>query len=317
VKRRAFLAAPVLALAACKRTPKKVVAVIPKATSHVFWVTVQAGCLAACQEFNLELLWNGPTTETEYTRQVQIVDSMVARRVDGLAVAATDRRALLAPVERATLAGIPVTIFDSGLDTDRYMSFVATDNLEAGRMAARKLADLLNFKGDIAILMNAPGSISSMDREDGFREVMEKDYPNIHIVAEQFGMAERSTARAAAENILTAHPKLDGFFASTEPSSMGVLLALKARDLARQVRFVAFDANDDMIEDLRKGLLDAIVVQDPFKMGYETVKTLAEKIAGRTPPRRIDLHARIVTDRNLDDPEIQRIINPDLKKYIK
>src|SRR5712664_3383088 len=156
-----------LLLASCQGSKKKVIAVIPKGTSHLFWQTVQAGAIAAGRDLDVEVLWNGPTQETEYSRQIQIVDSMVARHVDGLDVAATDKTALSAPIERAAKAGILVTVFDSGVDTNDYLTFVATNNYEGGQMGARKLADLIRGKGKIALLMNAPGSASTMEREKG------------------------------------------------------------------------------------------------------------------------------------------------------
>src|SRR5713226_6912134 len=139
---------------------------------------------------------------------------MVARRVDALAISATDHSALVAPVQRAMKAGIPVTVFDSGLDVTDYVTFVATDNYGAGVTAARKLAELVNGKGNVAELMHKPGGMSTGDRERGFEDTMAKEFPAVHIVARQYGMADRATSRTAAENILTAHPDLDGMFAS-------------------------------------------------------------------------------------------------------
>ena len=305
-----------LAGAGCRGSRKKRVAVIPKATSHLFWVSVQAGALAAGKEFNLEVLWNGPAMETDYSRQIQILDSMVAQNVDGIVIAAAERQALVGPVNRAVAAGIPVTVFDSGLDSENYMSYIATDNYEAGKLGGRTLAELLHGQGKVAVLLHAPGSLSTMDRERGFKDVLQQEFPKMQIVAEQYGMSDRAKSRAAAENMLTAHADLDGFFASTEPSSSGVTLALKSRGLAGKIRFVGFDASDTMIEDLKAGVIDAIVVQDPFKIGFEAVKTIADKLNGKMPPKRIDLQGRVVRKQDLDRPEIKELLAPDVKKYL-
>ncbi len=319
MRRRALsaLLALTAALAACKGGRKKVIAVIPKATSHIFWVAVQGGAMAAGRDCGVEVLWNGPATETEYSRQIQIVDSMIARRVDGLAVAAAERKALVQAVDRAVAAGIPVTIFDSGLDSDNYMTFVATNNYEAGQLGARTLAGLLGGHGKVAVVMHAPGSYSTMERERGFDDVVAREYPQIRVVARQFGLSDRAKAMAAAENILTAHPDLDGLFASTEPSSSGAALVLKARGLAGKVKFVAFDFSDSMIEDLKGGTIHAMVIQDPFRIGYEAVRTLADRLRGKQPPKRMDLSARVISVRDLDDPGIQRIIRPSLDQHLK
>ena len=304
-----------LLLSACQTSKKRRIAVVPKGTSHVFWLTVRAGAEAAGQKYGVDVIWNGPPLETEYDRQMQIVDSMIAQHVDGLAVAAAERKALNRSLDRAAEIGIPVTVFDSGVDSTNYMTFLATDNYEAGRMGARELARLVGGQGSVAMLMHAPGRASTMDRERGFDDVMKTEFTKIQVVARQFGMSDRSKAMGAAENILTAHPDLNGIFASSEPSSIGVALALKSRGLSGKVKFVSFDSSDTLIEDLKGGTIDAMVVQDPFKMGFEAVKTLVDKLNGATPPKRMDLPARVVHKAELDQPDVHELLYPDVKKF--
>src|SRR6266446_4008319 len=117
-------------LTACRGGGKKTIAVVPKGTSHVFWTSVQAGAMAAGEKFNVIVLWNGPAQETEYDRQIEIVDSMIARHVDGLAVAAAERKALVQSIDRAVSLGIPVAVFDSGVDSTNYLTFIATNNYD-------------------------------------------------------------------------------------------------------------------------------------------------------------------------------------------
>lgn len=302
-------------LAGCAGGPtKKQIAVIPKATSHVFWIAVQTGAMAAGKELGVEVLWNGPSAETEYSRQIQIVDSMVARHVDGIAIAAAERKALVQAVERASDSGIPVTVFDSGLDSEKYMTFVATNNVEGGKIAARELARLIGGEGKVALLMHAPGSQSTMDREKGFEDTITAEFPNIKIVARQFSQSDRAKGRAAAENFLAANPDLKGMFASAEPGSVGASLAIKARELQNKVMLVGFDSSDGLIEDLKEGSVDALVVQDPFKIGYESVRTIVEKLGGKQPPKRIDLSARVVHKEDLEQGEVRKLLLLDLKK---
>ncbi|MDQ6760336.1 MAG: substrate-binding domain-containing protein [Acidobacteriota bacterium] len=312
----AALAVSVVLCSSCGRGGKKTIAVIPKGTSALFWVSVHAGAMAAGEQFGVNIVWNGPAQETEYGRQVQIVDSMVARRVDGIAIAAAERKALVPPIDRAVAAGIPVTVFDSGVESTNYLTFLATNNFEGGQMAARELGRLLGGKGRVAIVMHAPGSGSTMDRERGFEEVMKAEFPNIQVVARQYGMSDRAKAMTAAENILTAHPDLNGIFASSEPSSVGTALAIKSRGAAGKLKFVAFDSSESMIDDMKAGVIDAMVVQDPFKMGFEAVKTLVDKLNGSTPPKQIDLSARLIQRADLGKPEVQQLLFPDVKKYI-
>lgn len=316
LRRYGIAAFVAISLLACQRSQKTVIGVVPKATSHVFWLSVQAGAASAGRDLGVQIDWNGPPTETDFSRQIQIVDSLVARHVDGLAVAAADRNALIGPVDRAMKAGIPVTVFDSGLDSENYTTFVATNNYEGGQMAARKLAELIGKKGTVAVVLHAPGSGSTMDRERGFHDVMAKEFPAIRIVSEQFGMSDRAKALAAAENMLAANPDLDGMFASSEPSSMGAVLAIKGRNLAGKIHFVAFDSSETLVDDLKGGAIDALVVQDPFQIGYQAVKTVVDKIRGVTPPKRMDLSARVVTKEDLAKREIQKLLFPKLEENL-
>lgn len=300
-------------IAGCNRTKKRTIAMIPKGTAHLFFVTVHAGAEAAAKEYGLELEWNGPAAETDYSRQIQILDSYIARQVDGIAIAATEKTALNGSLERAKAANIPVVVFDSGVDSANYMTFVATNNFEAGQMGARSLAKLINEKGKVAVVLHAPGSVSTMDRERGFQEVIAKEFPGIKIVATQYGMSDSAKSMAAAENMLTAHPDLDGLFASAEPGSVGAVQAIKARNLSGKIKLVTFDSSDGLIDALNANIIQAMVVQDPFKMGHDAVKFLADKLNGEAPPKRADLSARVVTKADLDKPETKQLLNP-LKK---
>ncbi len=299
---------------ACNRSHKREIAVIPKGTSHVFWQSVHAGALAAGEQFGANILWNGPPAETEYSRQIQIMDSMIARHVSGIALAATDRNALDASIDRAARGKIPVTIFDSGVATTNYLTFVATNNFLAGQAGARKLAELIGGKGTVGLVANAPGSLSTMDRERGFREVLEKEFPKIKIVAEQFSMSDRAKGLAATENILTAHPRISGIFASAEPASVAAAQAIKSRGLSGKVRLVAFDSSETLVADLQEGVIDALVAQDPFKMGFEAVRSVVDALDGKPPQKQIDLIAVVVTKADLDKPEIKALLHPDLRK---
>lgn len=311
--RLSLLLLALLLASSCNQNKKRLIGVVPKATSHVFWVAVEKGAKAAARDLNVQIEWNGAPSETDYARQIQIVDTMINRRVDGLAVAATERRALVAPVDRAMKMGIPVTIFDSGIEGENYTSYVATNNYEGGQLAARALARLIGGKGKVGLIAHAPGSASTMDRERGFTDVLNKEFPAIQIVAIQFGMSDRSKARAAAENMLTAHPDLAGFFGSSEPSTTGASLAVKARGLTGRVKVVAFDASDNLVEDMKGGAIQAMVVQDPFQIGYDAVRTLVEKLDGKTPAKRIDLSAKVIFADEMNKPEFQRLLSPELK----
>lgn len=300
-----------LLAAACGRRSgggRRVIAVIPKGVSHFFWQSVHAGADAAGKESNVEIAWNGPAQETDYTGQINIVEDAINRRVDGIVLAPTHRDALVPVVERAQREGIPVTIFDSGIGTENYVSYVATDNRQGGAVAADRLAQRLGGKGKVAILGVKAGSVSTDEREQGFQDTIKQKYPGIEIVAFQYGESDRARSLDRASDILTAHADLDGFFASNESSTVGAVQAIKQKGLAGKIVLVGFDSSPNLIEDLKAGAIDALVLQNPFKMGYEAVKGMVARLDGQQPPKKVDTGVKLLTKENLDTPEMQQLL---------
>lgn len=302
-------------LTGCREQSKRVVGVVPKGANHIFWQTVHAGAIKAALEYDLKLEWNAPTLEIDSSRQIAILDSMVNRHLAGIAVAPVDRKALINVIERAERAGIPVAVFDSAVDTDKILSYVSTDNREGGRMAARELGSLLQGKGKVAVIGFMAGSASTMEREEGFAEELKAKFPGITIVQTVLGMADRAKALAATENILNAHPDLNGIFADCESSSVGAAMALKAR-ANTQVHLVAFDANDQLISDLQDKHVDALILQDPFRMGYESVKAVGMKLNAQAPQPRIDSGVFLVRKQDMEKPDMVTLLRPDVQTWL-
>lgn len=303
-----------LALSACKRDSKRTIAVIPKGRAHLFWQSVHAGANKAAKEDNVEIIWNGPSTETDFNGQLQIVEAMINRRVDAIALAPIDKKVMVSVVDRAAREKIPVVIFDSGVDTDNFVSQVATDNFAAGQLAADRMGEILGGKGKVVIVAVQVGAASTMDRERGFEERIKEKFSGITIVDKRYGMADFAKSRAVAENMLTAFSDLDGMFASNESSAVGAAQALKGRQ--SKVKMVGFDWSPTLLDDLRAGLIDSLVVQHPFKMGYESVKAALAKLNGQTPQKINNIAPRLIRKEDLDKPEVKEQIEPDLKKYL-
>lgn len=297
-------------LPACRRpgAGKKLIAVIPKGVSHFFWQSVHAGADAAGKELNVEIMWKGPAQETDYTGQINMVEDAINRRVDGIVLAPTHGEALVPIVERAQKEGIPVAIFDSGISTENYVAYVATDNRQGGVVAANRLAEKLGGKGRVAILGVKAGSVSTDEREQGFQETIKQKYPGIEIVAFQYGEADRAKSLDRATDILTAHADLNGMFASNESSTVGAVQAIKQKGLAGKLVLVGFDSSPNLIDDLKVGAIDSLVLQDPFKMGYEGVKAIVAKLNGQTPARHLDTGVKLLTKENLDTAEMQQLL---------
>src|SRR5438067_1122889 len=315
IRQTAFMLIAIMAFlvfaTACKRMSgggKRTIAVIPEGVSHFFWQSVHAGADSAAKELGVEITWNGPAQETDYTGQSNIVEDAINRRVDGIVLAPTHKDALTPVVERAAREGIPVTIMDSGIGTDKYVSYVATDNRQGGAVAAERLGEKLGGKGKIAILGVKAGSVSTDEREQGFQDTIKQKYPGIEIVAFQYGESDRAKSLDRATDILTAHPDLIGFFASNESSTVGAVQAIKQKGLTGKLILVGFDSSPNLIDDLKAGAIDSLVLQNPFKMGYEAVKSMVAKLNGQEPPKRVDTGVKLLTKENIDTPEMQQLL---------
>jgi ribose transport system substrate-binding protein len=288
---------------------KYTIAVLPKGVGHQFWLTVRSGAEAAGKDLNANIVWNGPDKETEIAKQINIVQDMISRKVDAIVMAACDENALIDVVNQAMDAKIPVITFDSGVKSDRPLSFVATDNVAAAKLAADKLAELIGGKGEVGIIPIVPGAATSEMREQGFKDGATK-HPDMKIVSVLPCDSDAAKAMSVTEDMMTAHPELAGIFAESEPGAVGAAQAVEAANKAGKIKIVGFDASGEEINALERGTIQALVVQNPFKMGYDGVKAAIDAIEGRPVEKRIDTGVTIITKENLNTPEVQKLINP-------
>lgn len=319
-----LLFALLFVLLSCKRDgsgdAKIRIAVVPKGTTHEFWKSVHAGAVKAGREMGVEIVWKGPLKEDDLKQQIDVVQSFTAQGVSGIVLAPLNDKALEAPVKAAATAKIPVVVFDSDLAGDAHKSFVATDNFAAGRMAGEKMGALLGQKGKIAVLRYQEGSASTQKREDGFLDAVRK-IQGITVVSDnQYAGATTESAFEKSESLLAAQNAssggLDGVFCPNESTTFGMLLALRKVGIAGKIKLVGFDASEKLVAALRDGHAHALVVQDPFKIGYEAVRTMAEVIAGKPVLARIDTGATVVEASSLDKPEVKALVAPDLAPWL-
>jgi ribose transport system substrate-binding protein len=289
------------------------IAVIPKGTSHDFWKSVHYGAEKAAKELgHVEIIWQGTADETDKEGQIKIVDAFVGQKVDGIVLAPIDRDGLMAPVRRAAGRKIPVVIFDSGLrDHAGVVSHVATDNARGGRMAGEHMAKLLGGKGGVVLLQYQAGSESTEQRETAFLEAI-AEHPGITVVDKsQRVNSDASEALKISTNLLRTHAgKVDGVFTVCEPNNKGMLQALENERLAGDVTFVAFDPDPRMIEGLRNGTVDGVVLQDPVNMGYLAIKAMVSHLKGEEVEPRIDTGVHLATKENMDEPRMRELLNP-------
>ena len=308
-----------------EQTPpsKTTIAVIPKGTTHEFWKSIHAGAVKAQRELDVDIIWKGPLKEDNREDQIALVENFIARGVSGIVLAPLDDTALRVPVTNATRSDIPVVIIDSGLKSEDYISFVATDNYQGGKMAGADMAKRLNGNGKVIMLRYQEGSASTMKREQGFLDAITQS-PNIQVVSSnQHGGATTESAYQASENILAplknAQGKLtiDGIFCPNESTTFGMLRALQDANLAGEVTFIGFDSSEKLVEALEKEQIHGLILQNPFKMGYLGVKTMVAHLKDQPVEKRIDTGVALVTKANMNDPEIKAVLSPDLDKWLK
>jgi ribose transport system substrate-binding protein len=320
--------AALLLAGACRRSDsdaqKLTIAVIPKGTTHEFWKSIHAGAVKAAREaaqqgLNVDVIWKGPLREDDREQQIQVVEGFISQGVNGIVLAPLDFKALVRPVEEAKRAGIPTVVIDSALASDEIVSFVATDNIKGGAIAADRMNELLAGKGKVLLLRYQEGSASTTDRENGFLQRMKSAYPSVQVISsDQYAGATRDTAKRASENLLNRYAnQLQGIFCVNETATAGMLLALQDIERAGQVTFLGFDSTQAFIDAMRKGQLHGTVLQNPFLMGYLGVKTMLDHLQNKPVEPRIDTGVTMITPQNLDDPKSQELLHPPLDEYLR
>lgn len=294
------------------------IAVIPKGTTHEFWKSIHAGAEKAGSEIDSEVIWQGPQKEDDRQMQIQVVQNFISRGVDAIVLAPLDSRSLVRPVEAAVNRGIPVIVIDSGLESDVQSSFIATDNYEGGRMGGRHLAELIGGEGNVVMLRYQEGSASTTNRERGFLDALREHAPNAELLVDNmYAGATMERALQVSQNILNRFSEIDAIWCPNESSTQGMLRALETSGRAGEIDFVGFDNNETLLSALREGMIDGLVVQDPFAMGYEGVKAAAAAARGDSVQSRVDTRSVLITRENIDDPDVQELLHPDLDRWLE
>ncbi|THV36430.1 ABC transporter substrate-binding protein [Glycomyces buryatensis] len=287
-------------------------AVVPKAVGHEFWSTVQAGAECAAElDGDVTVNWDGVNAETDVEGQVNLLQNFVTQDVDGIVYAATDSAALAPATQNALDSGIPVAMIDSGTDPQPdEVPLYATDNRAGAAEAANLLADALGEGDhDVALIEFQPGSQTNTERVEGFTEGLAA-HENLNLVGQQPSHSDVNEARKVTEDILTANPDLSGIFAANEPSVLGAAQAVEAAGRSGEVVIIGWDAAPDEIAGLRDGQIAALVVQNPFRMGFFGVQNMVEHLREGTAMESADTGVTFVTPDNIDSEEVQAVLEP-------
>ncbi|WP_299907131.1 ABC transporter substrate-binding protein [uncultured Paracoccus sp.] len=286
---------------------KMYIPLVSKGFQHQFWQAVKAGADKAAAEFGVEVTFEGPDTEAQVDKQMDMLAAALAKKPAAIGFAALDSQAATPLLKQAQDAGIPIIAFDSGVDSDIPATTVTTDNLAAAGMAADKMAELIGGAGKVALVVHDQTSRTGIDRRDGFVNRMKEGHPDIEIVDIQYGAGDQLQSTEITKAILTANPDLKGIFGANEGSAIGVLNAIKETGTTG-VTVIGYDSGTVQKEAIRSGAMAGAITQNPVGIGYETVKAAIAATKGETLPKTIDSGFKWYDKTNIDDPEVAAVL---------
>ncbi|HOV62626.1 MAG TPA: ABC transporter substrate-binding protein [Spirochaetia bacterium] len=300
----------------------KHVAVIIKATDSDFWQYVLVGANNYGKEHpdKVRITTHGPASEADIDKQVAILEDVISSKPDAIVISSTSSDATVPAIEKAAAAGIPVVTIDNKVKTDKVVTLLATDNKKGGALCADKLVEGLKaknipLKGKVGMISAMAGVQVLTDRDEGFLTRMKEIAPDLQVLPVRYIDNDILKGLAATEDILTANPDIVGFFGDNNHSGDGVARAIRERKLQDKIVAVAYDSDPEEVQALKDGILYALIVQDPYGMGYKGVDTALRALAGEKFPPYIDTGCSAVTKANMDSPEMKGLLDPmSLKK---
>lgn len=273
-----------------------------------YWLNVQAGSEAELEKSGGELIYTGPSLDGDIQGQIDLMENAISSGVDGIILIPVDADALVPSVEKAEDAGIPVVVVDGPVNTDKVTSYIATDNEAGGKLAMETLIELMGGEGK-AVVVNALAGIPSNDGRGIGAEAAAKEHEGIEMLETLRG-GDQAAALQNAENMLTANADVAGIFSAYDRGAIGVSQALINAGLDGKVHHVAFDAAADEIGYLEDGVIDALIVQQPYEMGRLAVEYINKTIAGEEVPKETATDVVVVTKDNMEDPDVQKVLYP-------
>jgi ribose transport system substrate-binding protein len=311
------LTAVVLVAAACTSTPastspspagKAFIPVISKGFQHQFWQAVKQGALKAETQFGVRIDFQGPENESQVDKQLEMLQTALNQKPQALCFAALDSKAANTLLQKFKDAKIPVIGFDSGVDSDIPLATAATDNIAAAGAAADKMATLIGGSGEVAVVAHDQTSRTGIDRVKGFTDQIKNKYPNIKIVATQYGGGDQLKSTDLTKAILQANPNLKGIFGANEGSAIGVLNGVKESGKSGKVTVIGYDSGQQQMDAIRAGTEAGAITQDPIGIGFKCVEAAVKAIKGETLQKNIDTGFKWYDKTNIDNPDIAALL---------
>jgi ribose transport system substrate-binding protein len=311
------LVAVALVAAACGGTPasssptptgKAFIPLISKGFQHQFWQAVKQGAEKAATQFNVRIDFQGPENESQVDKQLEMLQTVLNQKPSALCFAALDSKAAIPLLQKFKDAKIPVIGFDSGVDSDIPLATAATDNIAAAGAAADKMAALIGGAGEVAIVAHDQTSRTGIDRVKGFTDQIKNKYPNIKIVATQYGGGDQLKSTDLTKAILQANPNLKGVFGANEGSAIGVLNGVKESGKSGKVTVIGYDSGQQQMDAIRAGTEAGAITQDPIGIGFKCVEAAVNALKGQALQKNIDTGFKYYDKTNIDNPDIAALL---------
>ena len=301
-------AAPAQPAAPAAPAGKPYIPVISKGFQHQFWQAVKLGSEKAAKDFNVDITFEGPETEAQVDKQVEMFQTALDKKPAAICLAAVDSKAFIPLLEKAKAAGIPVIGFDSGVDSDIPLATASTDNIAAAAAAADKMAELIGGSGEVAVIAHDQTSRTGIDRVKGFTDQIKAKYPNITIVDTQYGGGDQLKSTDIAKAVIGAHPNLKGYFGANEGSIIGVLNAAKELNMNGKLTIIGYDSGKQQKDAIRSGFEAGAITPDPIGIGYKCVEAAVKAMKGEKLEKNIDTGFKWFDKTNIDDPAIAAVL---------
>lgn len=306
----ALLAALLLSgCAATVATEQHTVALVAKSTQTEFWLSVFAGAEAAATEYNLKLTITGPETEEDYEAQNLMVADAVAAGAEALVFSAIDYENNASAIDAAARAGVKIVAIDSSVASDMVSTYIGTNNYSAGQMAAQAALDRVEGMLTVGIVNYDINSANGQEREKGAVELL-RESGRAEVAAVINTLAEAGQAEEDTAAMLKEHPEINVLLAFNEPTSVGAAEAVSELGLSGSVFLVGFDSNVATVDGLQEGSVDALVVQNPYAMGYLGVESAYKLLSGQADSieKTVDTSTQVVDRENIFTIDSQKAL---------
>ena len=293
---------------------KPTIPVIVKDTTSPYWQIVFAGARQAGKDLNVNVPELGAQSESDINGQITVLEHAVAGKPAAVVIAPTQFKALGAPIDEAAKK-VPIIGIDSAADSKAFSSFLTTDNEKGGRIAADGMAEAIKAKygaaeGKVALITHLPGVGSLEARNKGYKEELAEKYPGLKLVADKVSDGNATTGLNIMTDLITAIPDLRGVFADNLIQCEGASQAIAENKKGDTIKLVCFDADDKLIGYLKDGTIAGLLLQDPYRMGYDGVKSGLAASKGEKLPANVDTGANLVTKANMDNDREHKLLYP-------